>query len=62
MKKASEALGFGGIAHLEIADSTTKKSNSLEPFQNKDAPTLLLSVADESASGGEFPELSIYNS
>ena len=52
MKKVSEALEFRGIAHLQITGSASKKSNTLEQFQNnKQARVLLLNVIDESASG-----------
>lgn len=52
MKKVSEALDFRGIAHLQITGSASKKSNTLEQFQNnKEARVLLLNVIDESASG-----------
>jgi SNF2 family DNA or RNA helicase len=52
MKKVSEALEFRGIAHLQITGSASKKSNTLEQFQNnKEARVLLLNVIDESASG-----------
>ena len=33
MKKVPEALEFGGIAHLQIAGSATKKSNTLKNFR-----------------------------
>lgn len=52
MKKVSEALEFRGIAHFQISGSATKKSNTLERFQNNEhARVLLLNVIDESASG-----------
>jgi SNF2 family DNA or RNA helicase len=52
MKKVSEALEFRGIAHFQITGSATKKSNTLERFQNNEhARVLLLNVIDESASG-----------
>ena len=52
MKKVSEALEFRGIEHLQIAGSASKKSNTLEQFQNNQkARVLLLNVIDESASG-----------
>jgi len=52
MKRVSEALEFRGIAHLQITGSASKKSNTLEQFQNnKEARVLLLNVIDESASG-----------
>jgi len=52
MKKVSEALEFRKIAHLQISGTATKKSNTLEQFQNNaNARVLLLNIADESASG-----------
>jgi len=52
MKKVSESLEFRGIAHLQITGSASKKSNTLEQFQNnQNARVLLLKVDDESASG-----------
>lgn len=56
MKKVSEALEFRGIKHLQIAGTATKKSNTLEAFQNNaNARVLLLNVIDESASGAYSP-------
>jgi len=58
MKKVSEALEFRGIPHLQITGSATKKSNTLERFQNNQhARVLLLNVIDESASGAYSPPL-----
>jgi SNF2 family DNA or RNA helicase len=52
MKKVSEALDFRKIAHLQITGSASKRSNTLEQFQNNErARVLLLNVIDESASG-----------
>jgi hypothetical protein len=56
MKKVSEALEFRGIEHLQITGSASKKSNTLEQFQNNQkARVLLLNVIDESASGAYLP-------
>jgi SNF2 family DNA or RNA helicase len=55
MKKVSEALDFRGIPHLQITGSASKKSNTLDQFQqNKNARVLLLNVIDESASGANL--------
>ena len=62
MKKVSEALEFRGIAHLQITGTATKKSNTLERFQNNEhARVLLLNVIDESASGAYDPSLQFPN-
>ena len=59
MKKVSEALDFRGIDHLQITGSASKKSNTLEQFQNNvNARVLLLNVIDESASGAYIAVIS----